>query len=84
MIQGQAKGLWSKLYDRRKNSPNENFLSHLTNLTHAEQSEIEKYADQGRGYYMNDISLLSQETLDNTSGITKYNKDIQFKRPISC
>ncbi|HLN35032.1 MAG TPA: hypothetical protein VK250_07090 [Nitrososphaeraceae archaeon] len=66
--------LWKKLYDRiQKNIP-DSLFSQLRNITNAEPLEIEKKEKQIREWYLEDISIIPDEILEQNKQ-KSYNTD---------
>jgi hypothetical protein len=56
--------LWRELYKDAKKNPPENIFGLLNNITRAEPGEIEKYQDDIRRWYLEDIALVPDDVLE--------------------
>jgi hypothetical protein len=72
--------LWKSLYDRVKKNP-DNLYSHLISITAAEPLHVRNAEDDIKRWYIEDISLVSNEVLVEEG--SKFGSDNNSRRPMS-
>jgi hypothetical protein len=67
--------LWKQLYGKFEKNPPESIYSHLKSITGAEPDDIQRLQREIRKWYLEDISLISKEIIEENSYIRPPTND---------